>query len=84
MATLQEVTKRLYPGQRYRLADLYLLYAEALNEVNGPGTETYRWIDEVRTRAGLPGVAFAGKTFRTKVQSIRQRPCCATSFTRNG
>ncbi|MCQ6957120.1 RagB/SusD family nutrient uptake outer membrane protein [Mucilaginibacter aquariorum] len=42
-----------------RLAGLYLLYAEALNEVNGPSAEAYTYIDKVRTRAGLPGVVAA-------------------------
>ncbi|MBC9933530.1 RagB/SusD family nutrient uptake outer membrane protein [Chitinophaga qingshengii] len=41
---------------RIRLADLYLLYAECLNEVAGPGAEVYRYIDMVRARAGLKGV----------------------------
>jgi hypothetical protein len=39
-----------------RLSGLWLLYAECLNEVNGPGAEAYSWIDKVRARAGLPGV----------------------------
>ncbi|MDR0560046.1 MAG: RagB/SusD family nutrient uptake outer membrane protein, partial [Prevotellaceae bacterium] len=39
-----------------RLSDLYLLYAETLNETRGPSEETYKWIDLVRTRAGLKGV----------------------------
>jgi len=40
-----------------RLADLYLLYAEALNEsLNAPNEEVYRYIDRVRERAGLEGV----------------------------
>ncbi|UYQ91185.1 RagB/SusD family nutrient uptake outer membrane protein [Chitinophaga horti] len=39
-----------------RLAGLYLLYAEALNEVNGPSAEAYKYIDLVRERAGLQGV----------------------------
>ncbi|HTD93420.1 MAG TPA: RagB/SusD family nutrient uptake outer membrane protein [Chitinophagaceae bacterium] len=39
-----------------RLAGLYLFYAEALNEVNGPSPEVYNYIDRVRTRASLPGV----------------------------
>ncbi len=42
-----------------RLAGLYLLYAEALNEVNGPNATVYQYIDKVRTRAGLPGVQAA-------------------------
>lgn len=40
-----------------RLADLYLLYAEVLNEVKDvPDAEVYKWIDLVRERAGLEGV----------------------------
>lgn len=40
-----------------RLADLYLLYSEALNEVKTqPDNEVYYWIDEVRSKAGLDGV----------------------------
>ena len=41
---------------KMRMAGLYLLYAEALNEVNGPGADVFTYIDKVRTRAGLPGV----------------------------
>ena len=40
-----------------RLADLYLLYAEALNEwKDTPDSEVYRYIDLVRARTGLKGV----------------------------
>lgn len=40
-----------------RLADLYLLYAEALNEsLPAPTAEVYKYIDMVRERAGLEGV----------------------------
>jgi len=40
-----------------RLADLYLLYAEALNEsLEAPNAEVYHYIDEVRKRAGLEKV----------------------------
>ncbi|WP_091217327.1 RagB/SusD family nutrient uptake outer membrane protein [Mucilaginibacter gossypiicola] len=39
-----------------RLSGLYLLYAEALNEVQGPTAEVYSYIDKVRARAGLDGV----------------------------
>jgi hypothetical protein len=39
------------------LADLYLLYAEVLNEIKpAPDAEVYKWIDLVRARAGLDGV----------------------------
>ena len=39
-----------------RLADLYLLYSEALNEAYGPSQEACQWVDLVRSRAGLEGV----------------------------
>ncbi len=40
-----------------RLADLYLLYAEALNEsLDAPNEEVYHYIDLVRARASLEGV----------------------------
>jgi hypothetical protein len=40
-----------------RLADLYLLYSEALNEIKDvPDNEVYQWIDMVRDVAGLKGV----------------------------
>lgn len=41
-----------------RLADLYLLYAEALNEsLTSPNESVYEYIDKVRQRAGLKSVA---------------------------
>lgn len=39
-----------------RLADLYLLYAEARNEYSGPDAQVYQYLDLVRERAGLKGV----------------------------
>ena len=48
-------TRRIYPFPVVRLADLYLLYAEALNETGKTG-EALPWIDRVRARAGLKGV----------------------------
>ncbi|PWG82751.1 RagB/SusD family nutrient uptake outer membrane protein, partial [Pararcticibacter amylolyticus] len=48
-------TLEQYPWPEMRLADLYLMYAEALNEV-GRGDEAMEWLDKVRARAGLKGV----------------------------
>jgi len=45
-----------YSWPLIRLTGLWLLYAECLNEVNGPSAEVYSWIDKVRARAGLQGV----------------------------
>jgi hypothetical protein len=40
-----------------RLSDLYLLYAETLNEIKDvPDNEVYQWVDSIRLRAGLEGV----------------------------
>lgn len=45
-----------YEWPLFRLADLYLLYAEALNESQGPVDEAFTYLDLVRARAGLKGV----------------------------
>ncbi|TQM50177.1 putative outer membrane starch-binding protein [Arcticibacter tournemirensis] len=45
-----------YPYPIMRLAELYLLYAEAQNEASGPSEEVYNAIDKVRARSGLSGV----------------------------
>ncbi|BAV07939.1 Starch-binding associating with outer membrane [Filimonas lacunae] len=42
-----------------RITGLWLLYAECLNEANGPSSVAYEWLDKVRAHAGLPGVAQA-------------------------
>lgn len=40
-----------------RMAEVYLINAEALNEINnGPNTEAYRCVNIVRNRVGLPGL----------------------------
>jgi len=57
---LQEVAYHL---PMIRLAGLYLLYAEALNEVNGPTAEVFRYIDRVRQRAGLQGIQDAWSNY---------------------
>ncbi|MBD1432898.1 RagB/SusD family nutrient uptake outer membrane protein [Sphingobacterium sp. DN00404] len=54
--------KDAYVGMRFdfplfRLADLYLLHAEALNEsLSSPDANVYHYIDLIRQRAGLSGV----------------------------
>lgn len=53
-----------YPYPLIRLADLYLLYAEALNESNDAPTEdVYQYINLVRSRAGLQSVQSAWSTY---------------------
>ena len=45
-----------YPWPIMRLSDLYLLYAEALNESQGPGNEVYKYVNLIRQRAGLQSI----------------------------
>jgi hypothetical protein len=43
-----------YPWPNARLAELYLNYAEAMNEAYGPSKEVYDAVNTVRRRAGIP------------------------------
>jgi hypothetical protein len=45
-----------YPWPMMRLSELYLNYAEALNELNGPSLEVYDALNKIRERAGIPSV----------------------------
>ena len=49
-------TIKVYPNPIIRVADLYLMKAEALNEYYGPTQEVYDAINVVRMRAGIPTV----------------------------
>jgi hypothetical protein len=59
------VTYVPYPFPEMRLADLYLLYAEALNEAQGPVADVYNYVNQVRARAGLPTVQTSWTNFST-------------------
>jgi hypothetical protein len=52
-----------YPFPIFRLADLYLLYAEALNESGAPMAEVLTYINMVRQRAGVTTVEDAWTNF---------------------
>lgn len=58
-----------YPFPIVRLADLYLMYAEALNEATDNGefvpAEVYTNIDIIRKRSGLEGVVDSWKKYST-------------------
>lgn len=55
---LQQSDDRSSTGEQWshtRLAEIMLGYAEALNEVNnGPTTEAYQMVNDVRNRVGMP------------------------------
>ncbi|MGX5816737.1 RagB/SusD family nutrient uptake outer membrane protein [Chitinophaga lutea] len=63
VSSATEVTIQQYPWPVIRLADIYLLYAEALNEWQGPSAEALNWIDLVRARAGLKDVTTSWAQF---------------------
>lgn len=45
-----------YPYPLIRMADLYLMRAEAQNEYAGPSSDVYADINKIRTRAGIPNL----------------------------
>ena len=65
-----------------RLGDLYLIAAEAENEINGPTSDAYAWVNAIRARARIDASDpthvpdFAGldqASFREEVFRERQR-----------
>ncbi|MDX1636848.1 MAG: RagB/SusD family nutrient uptake outer membrane protein [Balneolaceae bacterium] len=54
-----------------RYADVLLMYAEAENEANGPSSEVYSAINEVRRRANMPDIA-TGLSQSEMRQEIRE------------
>jgi hypothetical protein len=52
--TIQSQSGVNYPVLRY--ADVLLMYAEVINELNGPTTDAYTAINKVRTRANVAGL----------------------------
>jgi hypothetical protein len=62
-----------YPWPEFRLADLYLLYAEALNESKGPGDEIYQYLNLIRARAGLPTVQDAWTRYSTNPDKYKNK-----------
>ncbi|WP_291914825.1 RagB/SusD family nutrient uptake outer membrane protein [Chitinophaga sp. CB10] len=63
IGTSSTLTIQQYPWPEFRLADLYLLAAEAYNEANGPTGEALQYINLVRARAGIPTVENAWTNF---------------------
>lgn len=61
--TTNAPTWKTYPWPEIRLAELYLSYAEALNEVQGGSSEAIQYVDRIRTRAGLQGVVASWTAF---------------------
>src|SRR5690606_23874300 len=62
-----------YPAPIMRLADLYLLYAEALNEYGGPSDDVYQYVNLIRERTGLPSVQDAWDTYSSNPTKYQQK-----------
>lgn len=56
----------------FRLADMLLLYAEVLNELNGPTAKAEACINTVRNRAGLPDLADSNFYRRADIMASAQ------------
>ena len=68
------MTQDAVPFPSIRLADLYLLYAEALNETKqSPDDEVFEYIDKVRERAGLDGVEKAWTEHSKRPDKFRSK-----------
>jgi len=63
----------VYPFPIFRLADLYLLYAEALNESSGSTAEVLTYVNKIRERAGIPSVEIAWANFSTEPNKFQTR-----------
>lgn len=63
--TTTTTTVESYPWPVMRLADLYLLYAEALNESGNQAT-ALPYLNQIRARAGLQSVESSWGTFSNK------------------
>lgn len=60
------------PAIIHRLAEFYLLYAEALNEVNPSDSRIIEYIDKVRERAGIPLLADISPEIKGNQEAQRQ------------
>lgn len=60
--------------KKYHLAEIYLNYAEAENEANGPTSEAYNAINAIRQRAGMPNLrtGLSKDEFRKRIRNERR------------
>jgi hypothetical protein len=60
------------PYSFFRLAEIYLNYAEALIELTGHDDEAKFYINEVRARAGMPDITEAGTALMKRYRNERR------------
>lgn len=57
----------------FRFAEVLLTWAEAENELNGPSTDVFDKIDEVRTRTGMPAIDRQKYNTKDKLRELIHR-----------
>lgn len=76
-ATATDIIVNEFSYPVMRLGDLYLLYAEALNEsLPAPSNEVYQYVDRIRERAGLQGVVESW----SKYSNVPEKPSTKTGM----
>lgn len=57
----------------FRYAEVLLSYAEAANELSGPSTDIYGYLDEIRQRVGMPAVDRVKYATKDKLRELIRR-----------
>ena len=62
----------------FRMAEIYLNYAEALNEWQGPVADVYTYVNKIRTRAGMPDLPanLSKEDMRQRIRDERRVELC--------
>lgn len=77
-ATGTTAVNRNRPWIFFRYAEILLNYAEALNEASGPVADVYTYVNQVRARAGMPGLpaGLSKDEMRLRIQNERRVELC--------
>lgn len=71
-----ELSGHVIQWPHLRIAELYLSYAEALNEYNGgPNSLAYQYVNDVRARIGLDGLKTGMTQEQFREAILRERAC---------
>lgn len=71
-----ELSGHVIQWPHLRIAELYLSYAEALNEYNGgPNSLAYQYVNDVRARVGLDGLKTGMTQEQFREAILRERAC---------
>ncbi|WP_075558493.1 RagB/SusD family nutrient uptake outer membrane protein [Parabacteroides timonensis] len=60
----------------FRYAEVLLTYAEAANELDGPSDQVYSYLDQIRSRAGMPAVDRAKYSTKESLRELIRRERC--------